>query len=91
LTDYEKYARFVLKKWTCCDSSKDLSVRRCFEKKKKGEMSWETRAVRRIRKRVRNRMSKKRNKSQKTSLINFPKENLDRKHGVKICAMALPV
>jgi hypothetical protein len=45
---------------------------------KKGETSWETKAARKIRKRVRSRTPKNRNNSQKTSKINSQKENPDR-------------
>jgi hypothetical protein len=44
-----------------------------------------------IRKRVRNRTLKNRNKIQKTSLISSPKEGLDRNRGADICTTALPV
>jgi hypothetical protein len=57
----------------------------------KGEASWETRAAGKIRKRVRSRTPKNRNKSQKTSLISSRKESLDGDHGADICAAALPV
>ena len=43
----------------------------------KGEMQWETRAARKIRKRGINRTPKKRNKINKKSLINSQKENLE--------------
>jgi len=45
---------------------------------RKGETQWATKAVRKIRKRVRSRTLINRNKSQKTSLISSPKEGLDR-------------
>jgi hypothetical protein len=51
----------------------------------KGEKSWETRAARKIRKRVRNSTTKNRNKSQKTSLISSQKESLDRKTATPPC------
>jgi hypothetical protein len=57
----------------------------------KGDRQWETRAVRKIRKRVRNRIPKNRNKNQKTSLISSQKESLDRNHGAEICTTAFPV
>jgi hypothetical protein len=51
----------------------------------KGDRQWETRAVRKIRRRVRNRTPKNRNKNQKTRLISSQKESLDRNHGAEIC------
>jgi hypothetical protein len=62
-----------------------------FWKTGKGVTQWETRAVRKIRKRGRNRTPKNRNKRQKTSLISSQKEGLDRNHGAEICTTALPV
>ena len=56
----------------------------------KGETSWETRAARKIRIRVRDSTLKNWNKSQKTSLINSQKESRDINHGVKIGTIALP-
>jgi len=57
----------------------------------KGETQWETRAARKIRKRVRNRTPKNRNKRQIISLINSRKESLDRNHGAEIRATAFAV
>jgi hypothetical protein len=50
----------------------------------KGETQWETRAVRKTRKRDRNRTPKNRNKKTITNLISSLKENLDRNHGTAI-------
>ena len=44
----------------------------------KGETQWETRAVKKTKKRVRNRMPKSGNKIQEISLISNPNENHDR-------------
>jgi hypothetical protein len=48
----------------------------------KGGTQWETRAAKKIRKRVRNRTPKNRNKNQKTTLISSQKESLDRNHSL---------
>jgi hypothetical protein len=53
----------------------------------KGEMEWETRAARKIRKRVRNRTLKSRSKSQMINWISNPKGSLDRS-GAEICTTA---
>ena len=47
-----------------------------------------TRAVRKIRKRARNKTPKNRNKNQKIRLISSQKESLDRNHGTEICKTA---
>jgi hypothetical protein len=52
---------------------------------------WEIRAVRKIRKKGRNRTPKNRNKRQKTSLISSPKEGLDRNYGTEICTTSFAV
>ncbi len=56
----------------------------------KGETEWETRAARKIRKKLRNRTPKNTNKSHNTSLISSQKESLDRNHGAEMCTTALP-
>jgi hypothetical protein len=56
----------------------------------KGGTQWETRAVKKIRKRVRNRMPKNRNRNHKTRLISTQKESLDRNQGARICTTAFP-
>jgi hypothetical protein len=56
----------------------------------KGEMSWETRAARKIRTRVRNSTTRSINKRQKRSLISSQKEGLDGNDGMEICTAALP-
>jgi hypothetical protein len=45
-------------------------------------MQWEIRAVRKIRKRVRNRTPRNKNKNQKTTLISSQKERLDKNQGL---------
>ena len=57
----------------------------------KGGTQWETRAAKKIRKRVRNRMPRNRNKNQKTPLISSQKESLDRNHGVFILTALIPM
>jgi hypothetical protein len=57
----------------------------------KGDRQWETRGERKIRKRVRNRTPKNRNKNQITSLISSQKESLDGNHGAEIRTTAFPV
>jgi hypothetical protein len=55
-----------------------------FEQPEKGETSWETRAARKIKKKVGNRTPKDRSKSPKTSWIISQKENPDRNQGAEI-------
>jgi hypothetical protein len=49
----------------------------------KGVTKWETRAVRKIKKNIRNRTTKNISKCLKTSLISSPKEAPDRNHDIQ--------
>jgi hypothetical protein len=56
-----------------------------------GEVPWETRVVRKIRKSLRNRTPKNRNKRIKTRLISSQQESLNRNHGAELFITAFPV
>jgi hypothetical protein len=91
LKDFGKYAGLQLIKMGLLWLQQKPRCEKMFWTTGKGDRQWETRAVRKIRKRVRNRIPKNRNKNQKTSLISSQKENLDRNHGAEICTTAFPV
>jgi hypothetical protein len=55
----------------------------------KGGTQWEIRAARRIRKRVKNRRPRNRNKNQKLTLISSQKERLDKNRGVHPCGAVM--
>jgi hypothetical protein len=91
LTDIEKYARLQLMMMGLPWLQRKPRREKMIWTTGKGETEWETRAARKIRKNLRNRAPKNRNKSQETSLISSQKESLDRNHGAEICTTAFPV
>jgi hypothetical protein len=73
------------------DTTGNQAARGCFGKQEKERRKWETRAARKIKKRVRNRTPKNRNKNQKTRLTGSQKESLDSNQGAEFFTTALPV